>query len=91
MRPCAAKAMQHRAIVASVDYRLAPEHPYPAPLHDCFAGLVWSVARSYRLSSAATDDVVQTVWLRLAEQGAYPIALVAQHRPRGRLRWSRRL
>ncbi len=34
---------------------------------DRFAGLVWSVARSYRLSSAATDDVVQTVWLRLAE------------------------
>jgi len=32
-----------------------------------FAGLVWSVARSFRLSSAATDDVVQTVWLRLAE------------------------
>jgi hypothetical protein len=25
---------------------------------DRFAGLVWSVARSYRLSSAATDDVV---------------------------------
>ena len=34
---------------------------------DRFAGLVWSVARSFRLSSAATDDVVQTVWLRLAE------------------------
>lgn len=34
---------------------------------DRFAGLVWSVARSYRLTSAATDDVVQTVWLRLAE------------------------
>src|SRR5690606_15559522 len=32
-----------------------------------FAGLVWSVARSYRLSSASTEDVVQTVWLRLAE------------------------
>lgn len=32
-----------------------------------FAGLVWSVARTYRLGSAATDDVVQTVWLRLAE------------------------
>ena len=32
-----------------------------------FAGLVWSVARSFRLSSATTDDVVQTVWLRLAE------------------------
>jgi RNA polymerase sigma factor (sigma-70 family) len=32
-----------------------------------FAGLVWSVARSFRLGRAATDDVVQTVWLRLAE------------------------
>jgi RNA polymerase sigma factor (sigma-70 family) len=28
---------------------------------------VWSVARSYRLSAASTEDVVQTVWLRLAE------------------------
>jgi len=37
---------------------------------DRFAGLVWSVARSYRLSSAATEDVVQTVWLRLAEHAA---------------------
>ena len=37
---------------------------------DRYAGLVWSVARSYRLSSAATDDVVQTVWLRLAEHCA---------------------
>lgn len=32
-----------------------------------FAGLVWSVARSFRLSAASTEDVVQTVWLRLAE------------------------
>jgi RNA polymerase sigma factor (sigma-70 family) len=37
---------------------------------DRFAGLVWSVARSYRLPSAATQDVVQTVWLRLAEHCA---------------------
>ena len=36
-------------------------------LVDQFAGLVWSVARSFRLGKAATDDVVQTVWLRLAE------------------------
>jgi len=32
-----------------------------------YAGLVWSVARSFRLSAASTEDVVQTVWLRLAE------------------------
>lgn len=30
----------------SVDYRLAPEAPYPSPLEDCYEGLAWAFANA---------------------------------------------
>ncbi|MGW7267455.1 alpha/beta hydrolase [Streptomyces sp. NPDC054842] len=33
-------------VVVSVEYRLAPENPHPAPVDDCYAGLEWTVGNA---------------------------------------------
>ncbi|HET7444614.1 MAG TPA: alpha/beta hydrolase [Solirubrobacterales bacterium] len=33
----------------SVEYRLAPENPHPAPVEDCYAGLAWTAANAPEL------------------------------------------
>jgi acetyl esterase/lipase len=36
-------------VAVSVDYRLAPENPHPAPVEDCYAGIAWTVANAEEL------------------------------------------
>ena len=36
-------------VAVSVEYRLAPEHPHPAPVEDCYAGLAWTAAHADEL------------------------------------------
>jgi acetyl esterase/lipase len=48
--PVASAICEHvGAVVVSVEYRLAPENPYPAPVEDCYAGLLWMAAHATEL------------------------------------------
>lgn len=43
---CGIVARDLDAVVVSVDYRLAPTHPFPAGVEDCYDALLWTAAHA---------------------------------------------
>jgi acetyl esterase len=80
---CATLAQEAGCTVVSVDYRLAPEHPFPAALDDAWAATVWASEHPAELgtrsgpvavggdSSGGNLAAVVAVWAR---DGGLPLA-----------------
>ena len=75
--------------VLSVEYRLAPEHPYPGPLEDCYAVLRWAAAHRVDLGvgalsvggTSAGGGLAAALALLARDRGGPPIAFQLLEQP----------
>jgi len=82
---CSSVAAQAGVVVVSLDYRLAPEHPFPAPVQDCYAATVWitehadalgiDASRLAVMGDSAGGNLSAVVCLMARDLGGPPIAL----------------
>ena len=81
---CRLLANRSGCTVVSLDYRLAPEHPFPTPVNDVLAATKWIARRRKPLAGAdvplflggdsAGGNLTAVVARKLAEQGDSPLA-----------------
>lgn len=51
---CRNIAHESESVVASVNYRLAPEHKFPVPVEDCYAAVQWVAQHAHELNGDAS-------------------------------------
>jgi acetyl esterase len=81
---CVRLAHDAGCVVVSVDYRLAPEHRYPAPLDDCYAALCWTTSSAPTLGvdpdrigvagASSGGNLAAAIALLARDRGGPPVA-----------------
>ncbi len=75
-RPCRSLANASDCVVVSLEYRLAPENPFPAPVDDAAAALRWLADHAEEVGGDPTSLTV------VADSAGAAIAATATHRMR---------
>jgi acetyl esterase/lipase len=79
-----ALALELNCVIASVEYRLAPETPFPGAIEDCYAALAWLIDGAPRLGvdskrigvmgESAGGGLAAALALLARDRGEYPLA-----------------